>query len=207
MNRSRLALLNFASIFGLLIGLSDANANAVVVPPPNASDFILTETVTTITIGQPPFAITIPTNGQYTVKDNSSFWYVTGFSVTNPAALLAFTSIGTDHATWDHGNGFLNGQPAFFYEDNAQFSPSELSNYIQPGGGVGSDFLFFNAFAASDYTLNLSSSAGDSATVSGTAIPGAVPEPSTWAMMILGFAGVGFMAYRRHTGSAAFRVA
>lgn len=25
----------------------------------------------------------------------------------------------------------------------------------------------------------------------------AVPEPSTWAMMFLGFAGVGFMAYRR----------
>jgi len=24
-----------------------------------------------------------------------------------------------------------------------------------------------------------------------------VPEPSTWAMMILGFAGVGFIAYRR----------
>ena len=24
-----------------------------------------------------------------------------------------------------------------------------------------------------------------------------VPEPSTWAMMILGFAGVGYMAYRR----------
>jgi hypothetical protein len=26
---------------------------------------------------------------------------------------------------------------------------------------------------------------------------GPVPEPSTWAMMILGFAGIGFMAYRR----------
>jgi hypothetical protein len=26
---------------------------------------------------------------------------------------------------------------------------------------------------------------------------GAVPEPSTWAMMILGFAGVGYMTYRR----------
>jgi hypothetical protein len=24
-----------------------------------------------------------------------------------------------------------------------------------------------------------------------------VPEPSTWAMMLLGFAGIGFMAYRR----------
>jgi len=32
--------------------------------------------------------------------------------------------------------------------------------------------------------------------VQGTITP-AVPEPSTWAMMILGFAGVGFMAYRR----------
>lgn len=28
----------------------------------------------------------------------------------------------------------------------------------------------------------------------------AVPEPSTWAMMILGFWGLGFMAYRRKSG-------
>jgi hypothetical protein len=28
-------------------------------------------------------------------------------------------------------------------------------------------------------------------------VTAAVPEPSTWAMMILGFCGVGFMAYRR----------
>jgi hypothetical protein len=35
----------------------------------------------------------------------------------------------------------------------------------------------------------------------------AVPEPSTWAMMILGFAGVGFMAYRRKQNGPAFRIA
>jgi PEP-CTERM motif len=29
-----------------------------------------------------------------------------------------------------------------------------------------------------------------------------VPEPSTWAMLILGFAGVGFMAYRRKSKPA-----
>lgn len=34
-------------------------------------------------------------------------------------------------------------------------------------------------------------------TVLVTQVAPAVPEPSTWAMMILGFAGVGFMAYRR----------
>ena len=30
----------------------------------------------------------------------------------------------------------------------------------------------------------------------------AVPEPSTWAMLILGFAGIGFMAYRRKSKPA-----
>lgn len=35
----------------------------------------------------------------------------------------------------------------------------------------------------------------------------AVPEPSTWAMMVLGFAGVGFMAYRRKNNKVSFRVA
>jgi len=34
-----------------------------------------------------------------------------------------------------------------------------------------------------------------------------VPEPSTWAMMILGFAGVGFMAYRRKRGGNALTAA
>lgn len=36
-----------------------------------------------------------------------------------------------------------------------------------------------------------------------TPVAGAVPEPSTWAMMALGFAGLGFMAYRRKSKTAA----
>lgn len=35
----------------------------------------------------------------------------------------------------------------------------------------------------------------------------AVPEPSTWAMMLLGFCGVGFLAYRRKTNGSALRLA
>jgi outer membrane lipase/esterase len=34
-----------------------------------------------------------------------------------------------------------------------------------------------------------------------------VPEPSTWAMMVLGFCGLGFMAYRRKQNGPAFSVA
>jgi len=37
-------------------------------------------------------------------------------------------------------------------------------------------------------------------------ISGGVPEPSTWAMMLLGFAGVGFMAYRRKSKPALLAV-
>jgi hypothetical protein len=35
----------------------------------------------------------------------------------------------------------------------------------------------------------------------------AVPEPSTWAMLLIGFAGVGFMAYRRKQNGVALTVA
>jgi len=46
-----------------------------------------------------------------------------------------------------------------------------------------------------------------STTITGQFVPAnwsisAVPEPSTWAMMILGFVGVGFMTYRRKTKPA-----
>ena len=42
----------------------------------------------------------------------------------------------------------------------------------------------------------------DGVTVGGRAVTGAVPEPSTWAMLLLGFAGIGFMAYRRKSKAA-----
>jgi hypothetical protein len=40
-------------------------------------------------------------------------------------------------------------------------------------------------------------STGATGAVTGPGGVSSVPEPSTWAMMILGFLGVGFMAYRR----------
>jgi hypothetical protein len=47
----------------------------------------------------------------------------------------------------------------------------------------------------------------DGASGSGTFNVAAVPEPSTWAMMILGFMGVGFMAYRKKQSGGALRLA
>jgi hypothetical protein len=48
---------------------------------------------------------------------------------------------------------------------------------------------------------------GHAVNVGAPELQAAVPEPGTWAMMILGFAGVGFMAYRRRDQGSAFRFA
>jgi hypothetical protein len=59
-----------------------------------------------------------------------------------------------------------------------------------------------------NYYLQIGGTGGGTSGYGGnltTAAIGAVPEPSTWAMMILGFAGIGFLAYRR-SGHTAFRV-
>jgi hypothetical protein len=59
------------------------------------------------------------------------------------------------------------------------------------------------------YTVGLTPDAILSTPVTITAdfVTSGVPEPSTWAMMILGFCGVGFMAYHRKQNGPALRVA
>jgi PEP-CTERM motif len=39
-----------------------------------------------------------------------------------------------------------------------------------------------------------------------TLVSGAAPEPSTWAMLLLGFAGLGYAGYRRARQTADARV-
>jgi len=63
----------------------------------------------------------------------------------------------------------------------------------------------FNVTATGNDTFGITFSdqpsffAFDSFSVTSAAVS-AVPEPSTWAMMIVGFSGLGFMAYRRRNG-------
>ena len=62
--------------------------------------------------------------------------------------------------------------------------------------------------AAGDYFLDFTGTAGATASYGGTVntVAAAVPEPATWAMMLLGFAGVSVMAAkRRRNDKQAFR--
>jgi hypothetical protein len=54
---------------------------------------------------------------------------------------------------------------------------------------------------------SLSGADGGAETFTAVGAVGAVPEPSTWAMMLLGFAGIGFMTYRRRAQSSALTAA
>jgi PEP-CTERM motif len=50
---------------------------------------------------------------------------------------------------------------------------------------------------ATDFITQLTFTGSGNFTGTMTPITTAVPEPSTWAMMLFGFAGIGFMTYRR----------
>ena len=81
-------------------------------------------------------------------------------------------------------------------------SPASLSTggqltAISYNGAIAGSYYLEVTGTAPSADLNFS---GDITTVA------AVPEPATWAMMMLGFLGVGFVAYRRRSG-ASFRLA
>jgi hypothetical protein len=76
--------------------------------------------------------------------------------------------------------------------------------YAQNGGGPWGPHPAINGNAEwIDGTDNGLSACGNCTVDFSTSFTVAgVPEPSTWAMMILGFAGIGFMAYRRKSKPA-----
>lgn len=82
------------------------------------------------------------------------------------------------------GAGWVNYSGAFV----AGAAPYSFSlNYLPFGNGP--------AGAAADFVVD------------NIAITASVPEPATWAMMIMGFVGMGFVAYRRRSTPTAFRLA
>jgi hypothetical protein len=80
-----------------------------------------------------------------------------------------------------------------------------LSFQVTATGGLDESDLVPDLFNGQNiyFASDIANTAGLTGNVGG--IAGDVPEPSTWAMLILGFAGVGFMAYRRK-GQGALRL-
>jgi hypothetical protein len=96
-------------------------------------------------------------------------------------------------AASDYGNYFTTG-PAFLDGSGVSFATADRTSYN----------FFFQDPPNSQYRLFFTGPNGGDTVfplVATSSVVAAVPEPSTWAMMILGFCGVGFMAYRRKNGA------
>ncbi len=96
------------------------------------------------------------------------------------------------------GNDAVEHGLAFTFEGAAATVPfwMELNAFGQYAFADLGDTATFS-FAQLPDGVSYTSASGDF-----LAGPGAVPEPSTWAMMLLGFTGIGFMAYRRKSKPA-----
>ena len=117
---------------------------------------------------------------------------------TETAALNTLAGTNFDFTTITNNTG-NNGSLVSFDESGEFF-------LLKTGGGV--QVAFFHNLSDSvlhlTYTQNPAPGLGRglSHTADFGSTIAAVPEPSTWAMMILGFAGLGFMAYRRKSKPA-----
>ena len=108
----------------------------------------------------------------------------TGILTNNVLSTVSISRNAAGTVTVDAGGG-----NTFSFSDTgslANFTPTSTLNFF-----------------IDDFAVPGESTSGfvDRIVIETNAVNG-VPEPSTWAMMILGFAGVGFMAYRRRFNSS-----
>ena len=105
-------------------------------------------------------------------------------------------SISGGQFTETFTNGKLFGTSSGSGTANGQGAATATVDFLFTGGtGL---FAGYTGEATATESITRTSATTDSITGSytGTLTP-SVPEPSTWAMMVLGFTGVGFLAYRR----------
>jgi hypothetical protein len=126
------------------------------------------------------------------------------------SGVLTTTNNGGGNYTINGITGTLNGNAitllapnAYQGNDNLLFVPASPGLLDFAGFSYVSNAVDYNVFYSPTGSFCGSPGCyGSSIVAAGPDTPiqfsvSAVPEPSTWAMMILGFAGVGFMAYRR----------
>jgi len=116
-----------------------------------------------------------------------------------------------------------NDAGGYFGFDNVIVANAGNAPYTLDSGGIGflaagvpnlyfpsEPITAFNVWGngGTSGTLGTTASNDVNTSFNGTySITAAVPEPSTWAMVILGFAGIGFVAYRRKRSGPQLRLA
>jgi hypothetical protein len=168
--------------------------------------------ITSLSTGQPgntggPNAFNIPTWGE-DFNNNGSL------VVFNPTAAdgnfvatsFSFTYTGTQAQTlntvFDTGLTKIVSTPpntgagawdTTFNGNTVTFTAPDPINFLHPDDNFDIIVGFNSKINPNKFSYT--------ATWTGFSLAAAAPEPSTWAMMILGFCGLGFMGYRRKNGA------
>jgi hypothetical protein len=150
---------------------------------------------------------------------------------TQAGSLVTVATGGTETSTSGNPNHWVGGNSGTSISIDTvpgggpNGSGSQQKDMIIPTalGNANGGFDNFDPYIAGDgtFTLHLTGATDTSVisdvvfqfgtisgTVSGNCVSGcpvlttSIPEPSTWAMLLLGFAGIGFMAYRRKSTTA-----
>jgi hypothetical protein len=185
---------------GALIGISiSAPAQASVVNYDITFDFNdpgLSDAVGHLALNMPP--LTYP--GTFSVANSNLTGLIASFAVnfSNPVSSFSCS-----------GDGCITGNYQFtaltFDGSGALTAIGASLNIGGPGNGNSNSLRIGNSgFVNAGLFFQLDPLGPDN-TVNGITIAQAVPEPSTWAMIILGFAGLGFMASRKRNGRGSFR--
>lgn len=163
-------------------------------------------------LNQPINPQIVPTNNLYFIPLGSTFNF--DYSVNpNIGGHVDLTGVSQSLTITNLGNGAMYSfDPSLF--DNAtnsgapgayQNSEKISFNFFNAGATSPNDNLMFNPNQNDTFKIVLD--VGTTSVEEFVQIGSGVPEPSTWAMMILGFLGVGFMAYRRKQNGPALRIA
>jgi hypothetical protein len=140
-------------------------------------------------VPNPSQFVFIESDGYFTIINNSSEWYIYGFDVTDTDA----TNPRTTHPGWGANTC---GDGCLVYENNVN-PPFPISDDVGPGQS--SSLFTFSPPEGSLPTFYVANSNGVEAgpfTPTGSA----VPEPSTWAMVIGGFGFLGWRYGRQRAG-------
>jgi PEP-CTERM motif len=165
-------------------------AAAIAVSPASAETLTCTSSESLLTASPGGTAAT-NCQGWFTgnVLDNSS-----ADVATQTTALAALGVTFTDFNNYTKLDN-LNGTSTLDF-GTTLLGPTVIGIHFGNGSGVGNSTGFF-LFNFTQPTSSINLGIGSSSDAVLYASGGAVPEPATWAMMLLGFAGIGFAIRRR----------
>jgi len=194
MRYSKLRLFQAAVLVGTIAGFATAaNANLVI----DAGAIVDGQSFSSkfTTANQPPLFVdfTVPSgqdvNIDLTIKDG-----VIGASGPISGTFAFYTATGPTTGTIIPGTLVSLGSPSPLPLSKTTTQTADIDAVLGAG-------TYFAEFIESPVTTTTDPLNGAISITTG------VPETSTWAMMLLGFFGVGFMAYRRGKTGSAFRFA